>query len=105
MSNRWKKKMRMEQIKNGDLGRRLLEKEELQETIEPEKFSVREYKTRFVRVTAYKLPEDSKIHCCDGTELVGKAGDYYVCLDEVHEIVLTHYLFKKLFLLKTDENV
>jgi hypothetical protein len=92
----------MEDITNGDIGQRKI-KENPQLEIEPEKFSVREYRARFARVTAYKLPEDSKIHCCDGTELSGVAGDYYVCLDEVHEFVLSPFLFKKLFLLKTDE--
>lgn len=94
----------MEDITNGDIGNRKV-KENPQPDIEPEKFSVREYRPRFARVTAYKLPEDSKIHCSDGTELAGTAGDFYVCLDEVHEFVLTPFLFKKLFLLKTDENV
>jgi hypothetical protein len=99
-----KKKHRMENIQNGDFGSIKI-KENPTPEIEPERFHVREYRPRFARVTAYKLPEDSKIHCCDGTELQGQAGDFYICLDEVHEFVLTPFLFKKLFLLKTDENV
>lgn len=71
--------------------------------IEPEKFSTRDYQNRFARVAAYKLPEDSKIHCCDGTELSGVAGDFYVCLDEVTEFVLPEKIFRKLFILKSDE--
>lgn len=89
----------MENITNGDI--RIKEKED--PTVEPEKFSVREYKTRFARVTAYRLPEDSKIHCCDGTELSGSSGDFYVCLDEVTEFILPEKIFRKMFLPKTDE--
>jgi hypothetical protein len=89
----------MEIIINGDMG--IKEKEN--PPMEPEKFSVREYKPRFARVTAYRLPEDSKIHCCDGTELSGTSGDFYVCLDEVQEFILPEKIFRKMFLLKTDE--
>lgn len=109
MTRRWRKKihkvkktMNLENIKNGELPK----KQNLdEETIEPVKFTVRKYRPRFVRVTAYKLPEDSKIHCCDGTELTGLAGDFYVCLDDVHELVISSAMFRKLFLLKTDDEI
>lgn len=92
-----------ESIKNGDLGR-FKEKAESQELPEPEKFTVKKYRTRFSRVTAYRLPEDSKVHCADGRELEGKAGDYYVCLDQVQEFVLPFEIFKKMFIVNTEEN-
>lgn len=106
MTKKWRKKISkvkktmFENVKNGELPKKDTVEEEV---VEPVKFTVRKYKPRFVRVTAYKLPEDSKIHCCDGTELMGVAGDYYVCLDDVHELVVTSAMFRKLFLLKTDD--
>lgn len=107
MIKKWRKKiskvkktMLLENIKNGELPKK---DAIIDEPVEPAKFTVRKYKPRFVRVTAYKLPEDSKIHCCDGTELTGVAGDYYVCLDDVHELVVSSAMFRKLFLLKTDD--
>lgn len=97
-----KKNMSIEQIENGELNKDIREKEA--EKVEPQKFSAREYKSRFVRINAYRLPEDSKIHCGNGTELTGVAGDYYVCLDQVHELVMSAELFKKLFLPKIDQS-
>lgn len=70
---------------------------------EPKKFVPRPYKARFQKVLAYRLPDDAKIHCQDGTELAGFAGDYYVCLDSCVEIVLPSDVFKKFFIFN-DEN-
>lgn len=91
-----------DQIENEEINPRIREKEA--EKIEPAKFKVREYKPRFARVTGYRLPEDSKIHCGNGEELAGNAGDFYVCLDQVHEMVVSAELFKKLFLPKIEES-
>lgn len=94
----------MEQVhvKNQNAGQ-ILEKAEQEEIVVPEKFRPREYKNRYVKVEAYKLAEDSKVHCADGTQFEANAGDYYVCLDQVHEFVLTPQIFKKLFLLKVED--
>ncbi len=100
---KWRKKKSMEnvdQIENEEMKPRI-EVAEV-EKIEPTKFKVREYKPRFVRVTGYRLPEDSKIHCGNGEELTGNAGDFYICLDQVHEMVISAEIFKKLFLPKIE---
>jgi hypothetical protein len=65
---------------------------------EPEKFTPKPYKARFLKTQAYRLPDDAKIHCQDGTKLEGKAGDYYVCLDNCVEMVLPADLFRKFFI-------
>jgi hypothetical protein len=57
---------------------------------------------RFNEVKAYRLAEDSKIHCADTKTLEGRAGDYYVCLDRVQELVLTPEIFKKMFIIKLE---
>lgn len=99
-----KKKFMQESVKNGDLNRFKEKAEEEIPTPEPEKFSVRKYVPRFANITAYRLPEDSKVHCADGRELEAQAGDFYVCLDQVQEFVLPAEAFKKLFIVKTEEN-
>jgi hypothetical protein len=104
----YKKKLRkkrfMENIQSSDIQKRILEKRDpsSENEIDPETFIVREYKPRFLRVTAYCLPEDSTIHCADEKTLVGRAGDFYVSLDQVQEFVLDKDTFKKLFLIKLD---
>lgn len=70
---------------------------------EPKKFIPRIFKARFEKVQAYKLPDDSRVHCSDGTKLDGHAGDYYVCLDNCVEFVLDLILFKRLFILHEKE--
>ena len=67
----------MEQIQNEEIQKKFLEKKDPAEenTPEPETFSVREYKCKFLKVTAYKLAEDSTIHCVNGDKLFGKAGE------------------------------
>lgn len=99
-----KKKIIMENIQNEEMTKKVLEKRDpgLNADIDPETFTVREYKMKFARVTAYRLAEDSTIHCADCNTLVGRAGDYYVCLDQVQELVLEPEVFKKMFLLKVD---
>lgn len=92
----------MENLTN-EHAKNILFKEKKEEKIEPEKFQAREYRNRYVRVEAYKLPEDSKIHCADGKTFTGEAGDFYVCLDQVHEFILPPDIFRKLFLLKVEE--
>lgn len=94
----------MEQIQNEEVQKKFLEKKDQSEenTPEPETFSVREYKCKFLKVTAYKLAEDSTIHCVNGDKLFGKAGEYYVCLDKVQEFVLPREIFKKMFLVKLE---
>lgn len=100
---KWRKKKIMEQvekIENEEMNPRV--ETPVVEQIEPTKFKVREYKPRFARVTGYRLPEDSKVHCGNGEELSGSAGDFYICLDQVHEMVISAEIFKKLFLPKID---
>lgn len=92
-----------ELIKNEELSR-FKEKAEEVEIEEPAKFTVKKYICRFANLTAYRLPEDSKIHCADGRTLDGKAGEYYVCLDRVQEFVLPFEIFKKMFIIKTEDN-
>lgn len=95
MSKHWKKKNDMDpHIQNGQT----FEKAEEVEEVEPEKFVARKFRPRFTNVEGYKLPDNSKIHTADGRVLEGRAGDFYVCLDKVHELVIEETTFRKLFL-------
>lgn len=102
MAKHWKqKKMSMDEqhIRNGQQ----FVKEEIVDPVEPEKFKARKYRARFSEIEGYKLPDNSKIHTADGRVLEGRAGDYYVCLDKVHEIIIEENTFRKLFLPKVEE--
>jgi len=80
----------------------LIEQKEAEEKDITE-IELKEYKPRFLKCRAYRLYEDSTIHCNDGQKLYGKSGDFYVSLDMVKEFILTEDIFKKLFIIKHDE--
>lgn len=106
MSKHWRKKLKkkspMDEVKSVTAGKPMVKAIE-EEKVIPDAFRPREYKPRFVKAEGYKLPEDSKVHCADGRVLEGQAGDFYVCLDQVHEFTLTAETFKKIFILKVEE--
>ena len=74
-----------------------------EKTIEPNVIVLKEFKLKFVTIQAYRLCENSTVHCADGKKLLGQAGDYYVQLDRVQEFILPEEVFRKMFLLKIDK--
>ena len=76
-----------------------------QEPIEPTKFRPREYKARFARAAGFRLTEDGTVHLANGQQIQGNAGDYYLCLDQVHEMIISADIFKKLFLPKIENDL
>jgi hypothetical protein len=71
--------------------------------IEPIVIDLREYKPKFNEIQAYQMKEASTVHCADNKKLLGNAGDYYVQLDKVQEIILPAEIFKKLFIYKPEK--
>ena len=71
--------------------------------IEPEVIELKEYRNKFLTTQAYRLAENSTVHCSDGKKLLGSAGDYYVQLDRVQEFILPEDIFRKMFILKTEK--
>lgn len=110
MSKYWKSKKfknnKMQNLKNEEIQKRVLEEkiDEENEKVQMETFSVKKYKTKFKKVDAYRLAEESTIHCADETKLIGHEGDFYVRLDAIHEMVLPSAIFKKLFILDLEKN-
>lgn len=98
----------MENIKSEEVQPKIiLEKAEWEEVlpkIEPAIFQVKKYKLKFQKITAYRLAEESTIHCANGDKLIGHEGDFYVCLDSIQEFVIANDIFRKLFILDFDKN-
>jgi hypothetical protein len=97
------KNKKMEQIKNEEI--QIEEEQKAENATVVSAFKTAKYKTKFSKITAYRLPEDSTIHCSNGEKLNGKLGDFYVCIDAIQEVIIPENIFKKLFLFDHKNNV
>jgi len=70
--------------------------------VEPAVIELKEYKPKFLAVQAYRLAENSTVHCADGKKLLGNVGDFYVQLDKVQEFILPEEVFRKMFIFKNE---
>lgn len=71
--------------------------------VEPAVIELRTYRPKFNSVEAYRLLENSTVHCADERKLLGNAGDFYVQLDKVQEFILPEEIFRKMFILNLEK--